>query len=131
MTFSGGLAAGGARPVCAIYATFMQRALDCVYHDVVLQKLPVIFALDRAGAVEDGPTHHGIYDLGFLRALPGLLVMAPKNEAELAKMLFFAYEAGNRRRSATRAAGLPPTRRRNRRRSGRGAPKSSKPATAP
>lgn len=94
VTFSGGLAAGGARPVCAIYATFMQRALDCVYHDVVLQKLPVIFALDRAGAVEDGPTHHGIYDLGFLRALPGLLVMAPKNEAELAKMLFFAYESG-------------------------------------
>ncbi len=94
VTFSGGLAAGGQRPICAVYATFMQRALDCIYHDVVLQRLPVIFALDRAGAVEDGPTHHGIYDLGFLRALPDFTVMAPKNEAELASMLSFAYDLG-------------------------------------
>ncbi len=92
VTFSAGLAAAGLRPVCAIYATFMQRALDCVYHDVVLPQLPVIFMLDRAGAVEDGPTHHGIYDLGFLRALPGLTVMAPRSGAELRKMLSFAYE---------------------------------------
>lgn len=70
VTYAAGLAIGGLRPICAIYATFMQRALDCVYHDVVLPQLPVIFTLDRAGAVEDGPTHHGIYDLGFLRALP-------------------------------------------------------------
>jgi len=70
----------------------MRRALDCVCHDVVLPQLPVIFVLDRAGAVEDGPTQHGIYDLGFLRALPGLTVMAPRSEAELRKMLEFAYE---------------------------------------
>jgi len=92
VTYAAGLAAGGLRPICAVYATFMQRALDCVYHDVVLPQLPVIFVLDRAGAVEDGPTHHGIYDLGFLRALPGLTVMAPRSEAELRKMLEFAYE---------------------------------------
>lgn len=92
MTYAAGLAIGGLRPICAIYATFMQRALDCVYHDVVLPQLPVIFTLDRAGAVEDGPTHHGIYDLGFLRALPGLTVMAPRSGAELRRMLEFAYE---------------------------------------
>ncbi len=91
VAFSAGLAAAGMRPVCAVYATFMQRALDCVYHDVVLPRFPVIFALDRAGAVEDGPTHHGIYDLGFLRAMPGLTVMAPRNERELDAMLEFAY----------------------------------------
>lgn len=91
VTFAAGLAAAGERPVCAIYATFMQRALDCIYHDVVLPQLPVIFALDRAGAVEDGPTHHGIYDLGFLRALPGLTVMAPRSEAELKAMFEYAY----------------------------------------
>lgn len=92
VTYAAGLAIGGLRPICAIYATFMQRALDCVYHDVVLPQLPVIFTLDRAGAVEDGPTHHGIYDLGFLRALPGLTVMAPRSGAELRRMLEFAYE---------------------------------------
>ncbi len=92
VTFAAGLAAGGMRPVCAIYATFFQRALDCVYHDVVLPKLPVIFALDRAGVVEDGPTHHGIFDLGFLRAMPQLVIMAPATEAELAAMLRHAYE---------------------------------------
>ena len=91
VAFSAGLATAGERPVCAIYATFFQRALDCVYHDVVLPRLPVIFALDRAGAVEDGPTHHGIYDLGFLRAMPGLTIMAPRSEAELKAMLEYAY----------------------------------------
>ncbi len=92
VTFAGGLAAGGMRPVCAIYSTFLQRAFDSIYHDVVLPKLPVILALDRGGAVEDGPTHHGIYDLGFLRELPGLTVMAPRSERELELMLDFAYE---------------------------------------
>jgi len=85
--FSAGLALGGKRPVCALYATFAQRALDCIYHDAVLGKVPVIFTFDRAGAVPDGPTHHGIYDLGFLRALPGLPVMMPRNAAELELML--------------------------------------------
>jgi len=92
VAYAAGLAAGGLRPVCVIYSSFMQRALDCVYHDVVLARLPVVFVLDRAGAVEDGPTHHGIYDLGFLRALPGLAILAPRSEAELRKMLDFAYE---------------------------------------
>ena len=88
--FSAGLALGGKRPVCALYATFAQRALDCIYHDAVLGKVPVIFAFDRAGAVPDGPTHHGIYDLGFLRSLPGLAVMMPRNTQELELMLDFA-----------------------------------------
>lgn len=91
VTFAAGLAVGGLRPVCAIYATFMQRALDCIYHDVVLAGLPVIFAIDRSGVVEDGPTHHGIYDLGFLRSLPGLVIMAPRSEEELEVMLAEAY----------------------------------------
>jgi len=92
VSFAAGLATNGIRPVVAIYSTFIQRALDNIYHDVVLAGLPVIFALDRAGAVEDGPTHHGIYDLGFLLAMPGLTVMAPADEAELELMLNFAYE---------------------------------------
>lgn len=90
--FSAGLALAGRRPVCAVYATFMQRALDCLCHDAVLGKVPVIFALDRAGVTADGPTHHGIYDPGFLRALPGLTIMAPATAGELAAMLEFAYE---------------------------------------
>ncbi len=90
--FAAGLAIKGIRPIVAIYASFMQRALDCVFHDVCLQKLPVIFALDRSGVVEDGPTHHGIYDLSFLRSLPNLTIMAPKDEEELRLMLFYAYE---------------------------------------
>ena len=89
--FSAGLAGAGKRPVCAIYATFMQRALDCVCHDAVLGGLPVIFCLDRAGVTADGPTHHGIYDPGFLRALPDLTIMAPATSGELAAMLEFAY----------------------------------------
>ncbi|MDD4817014.1 MAG: 1-deoxy-D-xylulose-5-phosphate synthase [Victivallaceae bacterium] len=92
VTFAGGLATGGLRPVVAIYATFMQRALDNVFHDVCLNNLPVVFALDRAGAVEDGPTHNGIYDLGFLRELPNLVIMQPATENELRAMLFFAYK---------------------------------------
>ena len=89
--FSSGLALAGKRPVCAVYSTFMQRALDCVFHDAALGGVPVIFALDRAGVTADGPTHHGIYDPGFLRALPNLTIMAPATASELAAMLEFAY----------------------------------------
>lgn len=89
--FSAGLASGNMRPVCALYSTFLQRALDCIYCEVVLNRFPVIFAIDRAGAVEDGPTHHGIYDLGFLRQLPGFPIMNPANEDELGVMFDMAY----------------------------------------
>ena len=92
VVFAAGLAAAGLRPVVALYATFMQRALDCVFHDVCLQNLPVIFCLDRAGIVEDGPTHHGIHDLGFFRGLPNLIIMAPKDENELREMIFTAHK---------------------------------------
>lgn len=88
--FSAGMAVAGKRPFCALYATFAQRVLDCIYHDAVLGQVPVTFVLDRAGAVPDGPTHHGIYDLGFLRSLPGLTVMMPRNNAELEMMLDFS-----------------------------------------
>ncbi len=88
VTFAAGLAAEGFRPVVAIYSTFIQRAYDQIYHDVCLQDLPVLFALDRGGLVgEDGPTHHGVIDLSFLRCLPGMTVMAPKDENELQGML--------------------------------------------
>jgi 1-deoxy-D-xylulose-5-phosphate synthase len=93
VTFAGGLALEGMRPVTAIYSTFMQRAYDQVLHDVCLQKLPVVFALDRSGVVgEDGETHQGLFDLSFLRHLPNLVVMAPKDENELRDMLFTAVE---------------------------------------
>ena len=92
VTFAAGLAAVGQRPVVAIYATFIQRALDAIYHDVCLQNLPVILCLDRAGIVEDGPTHHGLYDLPFLLAIPNLAVLAPCDETELQLMLQAAYE---------------------------------------
>lgn len=91
VTFAGGLAIAGMRPIVAIYATFIQRALDNVFQDVCLGDLPVIFCLDRAGLVEDGPTHNGIYDLSFFRAMPNLIIMQPASENELRKMLFFAY----------------------------------------
>jgi 1-deoxy-D-xylulose-5-phosphate synthase len=88
VTLAAALAAGGMRPVCAIYSTFLQRAFDQLCHDVALQNLPVKFAVDRAGLVgEDGPTHHGALDLSYLRLLPGFSVMAPKDERELASML--------------------------------------------
>ncbi|MBR2344579.1 MAG: 1-deoxy-D-xylulose-5-phosphate synthase [Lentisphaeria bacterium] len=92
LTFAAGLAAAGKRPVCAFYDTFMQRALDAVYHDIALAKLPVVIALDRSGAVPDGPTHHGIYNCGFLRAVPGLTIMTPGNETEIEPMLRFAVD---------------------------------------
>lgn len=86
--FAAGLAADGYKPVAAIYSTFMQRAYDQVFHDVCLQNLPVVIAMDRGGLVgDDGPTHHGVFDFSFLRHLPGLTLMAPKDENELRHML--------------------------------------------
>jgi 1-deoxy-D-xylulose-5-phosphate synthase len=91
VTFAAGLALAGLRPVLAVYSSFMQRALDQVIHDVCLPNLPVIFALDRAGVVgDDGPTHHGVFDISFLRFIPGLTLMAPKDENELRHMLHTA-----------------------------------------
>jgi 1-deoxy-D-xylulose-5-phosphate synthase len=88
VAFAAGLAITGKRPIVAIYSTFLQRALDQVIQDVSLQHLPVVFAVDRAGLVgEDGPTHHGAFDLSFLRIVPGLSVFVPKHEAELQRML--------------------------------------------
>jgi len=88
VTFSAGLAAEGFKPVFAVYSTFLQRGYDGVFHDVCLQNLPVVFALDRAGVVgNDGPTHHGVFDLSFLRHLPNMTVMVPKDENELQHML--------------------------------------------
>ena len=97
VTFAGGLAAQGMRPVVAIYSTFLQRSYDQVLHDVSIQNLPVIFALDRAGLVgADGPTHHGVFDLAYLRSIPNMVVMAPKDENELQSMVKTAlvYEGG-------------------------------------
>jgi 1-deoxy-D-xylulose-5-phosphate synthase len=93
VTFSAGLATQGIIPVTAIYSTFLQRAFDQIIHDVALQKLHVVFVLDRAGLVgADGPTHHGSFDLAYLRLIPGMIIMAPKDEAELRNMLFTAVE---------------------------------------
>ncbi len=97
VTFAAGLACEGLRPVVALYSTFLQRAYDQVIHDVALQKLPVIFAVDRGGVVgEDGPTHHGTFDLSYLRVVPDLLLMAPRDERELRRMLAtaMAHESG-------------------------------------
>lgn len=89
--FACGLAIAGYRPVCAIYSTFLQRAFDPIVHDAAIQELPVVFAIDRGGLVgDDGPTHHGVFDLAYLRAVPGLTVMAPSDEAELVEMLHTA-----------------------------------------
>jgi 1-deoxy-D-xylulose-5-phosphate synthase len=86
--FAAGLALEGVKPVCAIYSTFLQRAYDQIVHDVCLQKLNVVFAMDRAGLVgDDGPTHHGVFDIAYLRALPNIVCMAPRDEAMLAAML--------------------------------------------
>ncbi len=93
VTFAAGLAMGGLVPVAAIYSTFLQRAYDQVIHDVCLMNLPVVFCLDRAGLVGgDGATHQGVYDLTYLRCLPGMVVMAPKDEDELRRMLKTAVE---------------------------------------
>jgi 1-deoxy-D-xylulose-5-phosphate synthase len=91
VTFAAGLASEGLKPIVAIYSTFIQRAFDQVIHDICLPNIPVIFALDRAGIVgEDGPTHQGLFDLSFLRPLPNLVIMSPKDERELRDMIFSA-----------------------------------------
>jgi 1-deoxy-D-xylulose-5-phosphate synthase len=93
VVFAAGMAARGCRPVCAIYSTFLQRGIDPVIHDVCLQNLPVLFCLDRAGlSGDDGPTHHGLFDIAYLRAIPGIILMAPRNENELADMMKTAFE---------------------------------------
>ena len=97
VTFAAGLAMEGMRPVVAIYSTFLQRAYDQIVHDVCLQRVPVIFAMDRGGIVgEDGPTHQGLFDLSYLRHIPGMILMAPKDEDELRRILLTAiqYEDG-------------------------------------
>jgi 1-deoxy-D-xylulose-5-phosphate synthase len=89
--FAAGLATMGFRPYCAIYSTFLQRAFDPVVHDVCLQNLPVVFCMDRAGlSGDDGPTHHGLFDISYLRGIPNMVAMAPKDEDELADMLYTA-----------------------------------------
>jgi len=93
VTFAAGLAAGGLRPVVALYSTFLQRSYDQIVHDVCLQNLPVVFAVDRAGLVgEDGPTHHGTFDLSYLRHIPRLVVAAPKDTMELRDLLATALK---------------------------------------
>ena len=97
VTFAAGLAADGFKPVCAIYSTFLQRAYDIIIHDVALQNLPVRFFLDRAGLVgDDGGTHHGVFDLAYLRCVPNMVIMAPKDTDEMRHMTRFAleYDAG-------------------------------------
>jgi 1-deoxy-D-xylulose-5-phosphate synthase len=89
--FACGMAIDGYRPVCAMYSTFLQRAFDPIVHDAALQELPVVFAIDRGGLVgDDGPTHHGAFDIAYLRAIPNMTVMAPMDEAELVHMLHTA-----------------------------------------
>ena len=91
--FAAGMATQGFKPVCAIYSTFLQRAFDPIVHDVCLQKLPVVFCMDRAGlSGDDGPTHHGLFDIGYLRDIPDIVVMAPKDENELADMMLTALQ---------------------------------------
>jgi 1-deoxy-D-xylulose-5-phosphate synthase len=97
VTFAAGLARAGLKPFVAVYSTFLQRGFDQIIHDVALQRLPVRFILDRAGIVgEDGPTHHGAFDLSYLRLVPGMVIMAPRDEEELRRMLLAAgsYEEG-------------------------------------
>ena len=95
MTFAAGLACGGMKPVVAIYSTFLQRGYDQLIHDIAIQNLPVVLAIDRAGLVgADGATHHGVFDLSYLRCIPNMTVMAPSNEDEAWKMLNTALELG-------------------------------------
>ena len=94
VTFAAGLARKGLKPVVAIYSTFLQRAYDQIVHDVALQELPVVFAIDRAGLVgEDGATHHGLFDLSYLRSVPNMVVAAPKDEEELRHLLYTAVNS--------------------------------------
>jgi 1-deoxy-D-xylulose-5-phosphate synthase len=97
VTFSAGLATQGMVPFCNIYSTFMQRAYDQIIHDVAIQKLPVIFCLDRGGLVgEDGPTHHGVFDIAFLRSIPNMIVSAPMDEIELRNLMYTAQLPENK-----------------------------------
>ena len=91
VTLAAGMAAQGAKPVVAIYSTFLQRAYDQLIHDVAIQNLNVLFAIDRACLLEDGPTHSGIFDLSFMRCIPNMIVMAPSNESEARQMLSTGY----------------------------------------
>ena len=92
-----GMATQGLSPVCAIYSTFLQRAYDPIIHDVCFQKLPVTFCLDRAGlSPNDGPTHHGLFDLSYLRCIPNAVIMAPSNEDELQDMIYSGISLQNR-----------------------------------
>jgi len=92
VTFAAGLAAAGMRPLVAVYSTFLQRSYDQIIHDVCLQNLPVVFAVDRGGLVgDDGPTHHGVFDLAYMRHPPNMTAMAPKDESELVDMLLTAF----------------------------------------
>lgn len=91
VTLAAGMATQGLIPFCNIYSTFLQRAYDQIIHDVALQKLPVIFCLDRSGLVgQDGATHHGVFDLSYLRCIPNLIIFAPRNEVELRKIMYTA-----------------------------------------
>jgi 1-deoxy-D-xylulose-5-phosphate synthase len=91
VTVSAGMATQGLKVFCNIYSSFMQRAYDQVVHDVAIQKLPVVFCLDRAGLVgDDGPTHHGVYDIAYMRCIPNMIVSAPMNEAELRNLMYTA-----------------------------------------
>ncbi len=95
VTYAAGAAAAGLKPFCNIYSSFMQRAYDNVIHDVALQNLPVVLCLDRGGLVgEDGATHHGVYDLVFMSTVPNLIVSAPRNELELRRLIYTAYNSG-------------------------------------
>ena len=95
VTLAAGLAIGGLKPVVAIYSSFLQRAYDQLIHDVALQNLPVLFAIDRAGIVgADGPTHQGAFDISFLRAIPNMTIMTPSDEDECRKMLYTGYQLG-------------------------------------
>lgn len=91
VTFAGGLAKEGKRPFVAIYSSFLQRAYDHIIHDVAIQELPVVFAIDRAGLVgEDGVTHHGLYDIAYLRTIPGMIISSPRNEVQLRNLIYTA-----------------------------------------
>ncbi len=129
MTFAGGLATQGIRPVVAIYSTFLQRAYDNIIHDIAVQHLPVIFCMDRAGLVgEDGQTHMGLYDIAYMLAVPGMTVTAPKDGDELIGLLRSRARAYGRAvlhpLSARQGAGRAATRQRRSRRC-RTAPGSS------
>lgn len=110
VTFAAGLSCEGIRPICAIYSTFLQRAFDQVIHDVCIQNLPVIFCMDRAGLVgSDGPTHHGVFDISYLRSLPNMVLMAPKDAFELRDMLYTStiYKNGPIAMRYPRGASVP------------------------